>query len=183
MLKYALLGFLNYIPMTGYQLKQTMDTSTTHFWHAKLSQIYGTLKALEAEGLITSVVEEQEARPDRRIYTITEAGQRALAEWLSEPLVETELVKSSLLLKLFFSARLDKEALIAELRLQLNLHGRQAETYRTESRTVIESIAAQNPAVQKDAAIWEATRRFGEMYEEMYARWLEETIAMIEKNL
>lgn len=182
MLKYALLGFLNYVPMTGYQLKQYMDSSTAHFWHAKLSQIYGTLKALEAEGLITSVVQEQETRPDRRVYTITEAGQRAFSEWLNDPLVETEQVKSSLLLKLFFSARLDPETLIAELRLQHSLHRRQAETYRTETRAVIEGIAAQNPEVQKDAILWEATRRFGEMYEDMYVRWLEETITLIEKG-
>ena len=44
MLKYVLLGFLNYTPMTGYELKQFMDESTANFWHAKQSQIYTTLK-------------------------------------------------------------------------------------------------------------------------------------------
>jgi len=42
MLKHAILGFLKYKPSTGYEIKQTMDKSTGHFWHAKQSQIYTT---------------------------------------------------------------------------------------------------------------------------------------------
>jgi hypothetical protein len=30
--------------------------------------------------------------------------------------------------------------------------------------------------------VWEATRRLGEMYEETYIRWIEETNQIIEKN-
>ena len=180
MLKYALLGFLNYSSMTGYDLKQFMDHSTAHFWHAKQSQIYMTLKTLEEEGLITSVVEEQQSRPDRRVYTITDSGRAALDAWLAEPLVETEKTKSSLMLRLFFSARLSREALISELRIQQGLHRRQAEFFRTETRATIQGIAAQNPAVREDAVLWDATRHFGEMLEELYVRWLDETIQTLE---
>ena len=67
MLKYALLGFLKYESKTGYDLKQTMDKSTGHFWHAKQSQIYTTLKKLEENGLLISHPEPQERRPDRRV--------------------------------------------------------------------------------------------------------------------
>ena len=41
-LKHALLGLLNYRPMTGYDLKQRFDHSISHFWSANLSQIYPT---------------------------------------------------------------------------------------------------------------------------------------------
>jgi hypothetical protein len=30
--------------------------------------------------------------------------------------------------------------------------------------------------------MWEATRRFGELHEKMYIRWLDETIAMVEEK-
>jgi DNA-binding PadR family transcriptional regulator len=160
-----------------------MDTSTTHFWNAKQSQIYTTLKALEEEQLIQSVIEEQQSRPDRRVYSLTDAGRAALNGWLNEPLAETEQVKSSLLLKLFFSARLDKETVIAQLRVHLGLHRSQVELYRAETRATIEAISSQNPALQRDAVMWEATRHFGEIYEELYVRWLEETITTFEKEL
>ncbi len=62
MLKCALLGFLNYRPRSGYDLKQLMDVSTSNFWHAKQSQIYATLKKMEKDGLILSHIHPQESR-------------------------------------------------------------------------------------------------------------------------
>jgi len=54
MLKYILLEFLNYRPMTGCDLKKWIDQSTAHFWHAYHSQIYTTLRKMEADGLVQS---------------------------------------------------------------------------------------------------------------------------------
>ncbi len=45
-LEYAILGFLNYHPYTGYDLKKIFDTSIRHFWPADQSQIYRTLARL-----------------------------------------------------------------------------------------------------------------------------------------
>lgn len=182
MLKYALLGFLNYNSSTGYELKQRMDTSTNHFWHAKQSQIYTTLKKMEDAGLITSFLERQNSRPDRRVYTITEAGQKDLQKWLSESENGLDPVKHSLLLKLFFSAKQDKESILARLRRQRVLHEQQVDYYTSETAIVIKKIAASMPELRQDAFMWEATRRFGQLYEEMTLRWIDETIAMVEKE-
>ena len=54
--------------------------------------------------------------------------------------------------------------------------------YRGESIDVISEIITSRPDLKRDALLWEATRRFGEMYEEMFLRWLKETIAMVESN-
>ena len=87
-LRFALLGFLNLGPMTGYDLKKQLDRSTQNFWHAGLNQIYPTLKKMEDEGWITSTVEPQQARPDRVVYHMSETGRQELLEWLAEPLSE-----------------------------------------------------------------------------------------------
>ena len=183
MLDFALLGFLNYTPMTGYELKQNMDGSTSHFWNAKLSQIYATLKALEKKGWIQSTIQTQEDRPDKRVYTITAEGRGNLKDWLAEPLTELAPHKNALLLKLFFAAQTDRETVIALLHLQKNLHQRQADFYRTETRDLIQGILQRNPALEKDGIFWEASRRFGELYEEMYVKWLNETINSLEEAL
>jgi len=183
MLDFALLGFLSYSPMSGYELKQNMDVSTSHFWNAKLSQIYTTLKALEKKGWIRSTIHAQEDRPDKRVYTITPEGRINLQQWLAEPLTEIAPHKNTLLLKLFFAAQTDKETTIALLHLQKNLHQRQADFYRTETRDMIQGIVQQNPTLKKDGIFWEATRRFGELFEETYAKWLDETIHALEENL
>ncbi len=181
MLKYALLGFLRYESQTGYELKQTMDKSTGHFWHAKQSQIYTTLKKLEKDGLVISHPEPQESRPDRRVYEITQSGETALQEWLLQPVTKLDSTKQLLLLKLFFSGKLEKETLLTQLRLLRNLHGRQVELYKTESPDFINEIISLQPELKRDAHLWEATRRFGELHEKMYIRWLDETIARVEK--
>lgn len=180
MLKYALLGFLNYAPMTGYELKQRMDRSTQHFWHAKLSQIYRTLKELESAGEVTSALHAQDERPDRRVYTLTAAGRSDLLAWLAEPYDELGPKKETLVLKLFFSAGLDRATLLDQLRRQRELHRRQLACYQQETRENIRAAAQEFPALQADAKMWEAARRFGEMYEEVYVRWIEELMADLE---
>ena len=182
MLKYALLGFLKYESKTGYDLKQTMDKSTGHFWHAKQSQIYTTLKKLEEGGLLISHPEPQERRPDRRVYKITGSGEKALQEWLLQPVTKLDTAKELLLLKLFFSGTLEKETILTQLRLLRNLHERQAELYKTETPDFIQEITAFQPELKQDAHLWEATRRFGELHEKMYIGWLVETIAMVEEQ-
>ena len=179
MLKYALLGFLNYMPASGYDLKQLMDVSTANFWHAKQSQIYTTLKKLESDGMVVSHIEPQESRPNRRVYQITEAGQIDLADWLAQPLTIIEPRKETLLLKIFFSAQLEPQAILTQLHLQKNLHQADLEKYQTETKDVLRQFAASDD-MALDGQLWESSRRFGEMYEEMYIRWLDETIEIVE---
>ncbi len=179
MLKYALLGFLNYQSYSGYDLKQMMDVSTSNFWHAKQSQIYTTLKKLEQDGMVISQIEPQQSRPNRRVYKITESGQADLKSWLAQPIMTIEPRKETLLLKLFFSAQLDPQLILTELRLQRNLHQIELEQYQTTTKDVIRQFAASDD-MQDDAKLWEATRRFGELYAEMYIRWLDETLENID---
>jgi PadR family transcriptional regulator AphA len=182
MLPYILLGFLSYRPQTGYELKQLMDKSTGHFWTAKQSQIYTTLKKMEGQGWITSRVETQKARPDRIIYKITSPGQSALENWVSNPIRELDPHKNALLVKLFFSAPAGREALLTQLRLLQNLHQQKIRLYKSQAQSVIRESAARRPKLKKDALLWEATRRFGEHYEQMCLNWLDETITLVEEN-
>jgi DNA-binding PadR family transcriptional regulator len=114
-LRHVLLGFLNYGAMTGYELKKLFDVSVAHFWTAELSQIYPTLKRLEAEGLVEMEVEIQAERPNRKVYSITEDGHRELVEWLATP-PPIDQMREPLLISLFFSAALTKEQIIDVLR-------------------------------------------------------------------
>ncbi len=182
MLEYVILGTLNYAPMTGYELKQFMDSSTNHFWHAKQSQIYRTLKKLEEQVWVISQVEAQESRPDRRLYTITPAGHDTLQKWLAQPIIDIEPTKSIILLKLFFSASLGKEIILTQLRLQRTLHQQLAQEYTDESKTLIAQTAVEMPQLAKDTLLWDSTRRFGELLEEMIITWLDETISRIEEE-
>ena len=165
-------------------MKTQIDNSTGFFWHAKQSQIYRTLKALEDAELITSHVEPQDDRPDRRVYTITDTGKADLETWLAEPEQDITQKKDTLLLKLFFAARgsFDPQMLIAQLRLQRKLYVQQLDHLETRSQEALVDKRDRHPEFHTDVLLWEATHRFGMMYSQMYVQWLDEVIQMLENH-
>lgn len=181
MIQYILLGFLNYQPMTGYDLKRMLDHSTGHFWHAYHSQIYTTLRQMEKDGLVTSQFTQGEGAPDRRAYTITEKGQAELMGWLSHPMTETSPVKEELLVRLFFSGARPKDSVLAELTLQRDLHQRKLAEYRSMITAMeCDPPQAGDPRFARETIFWLATLKLGLRYEESYIEWLIETIQAIE---
>ena len=104
-LEYAILGFLHYKPLSGYDLKKIFDTSVQHFWSADQSQIYRTLARLADDGLAQVEVVPQEDRPDRKVYHITPAGREALHAWLQGPFPASPN-RSAPLIQVFFSGQL-----------------------------------------------------------------------------
>jgi DNA-binding PadR family transcriptional regulator len=98
----VILGMIALGRQTGYEIKQFVDKSTRHFWAASYGQIYPELRRLEKQGLVQSRPEPSGARA-RTVYQLTDAGQRALREWLisqNDPLYEP---RDEGMLKLFFS--------------------------------------------------------------------------------
>jgi DNA-binding PadR family transcriptional regulator len=112
-LEYAILGFLNYRPMTGYDLKKIFDNSVRHFWPADQAQIYRTLNRLSENGLVDMEIVEQSDRPDRKVYSITEAGKADLLRFLSGPPPLGE-PRSAPLIQVFFAGQLSDEEILAK---------------------------------------------------------------------
>ena len=103
-------GFLNIEPTTGYTLQQRFDSSVKSYWSATQSQIYRELKSLREQGLVTVVRKPGQGKPDQLVYHLTDAGQRALDQWLREP-VEPQQIRHPFLLKLSLSAGSDLEVI------------------------------------------------------------------------
>ena len=177
-LKYALLGFLSYQPMTGYDLKQRFDLSIYHFWNAKLSQIYPTLTRMKEEGLLTMDVEFQDDKPNRKVYHLTNSGRDELRRWLLEP-EDAPQLRIAFLIKVFFAGMLKKDDILAQLEHQLALHQAQLVDYQETVRNHIdESIEA--TGMKRDGEFWELTLEMGIKFEEGWIEWCEETIETIE---
>lgn len=179
MLKYILLGFLQYNPMTGYDLKAQLATSTMHFWHAYHSQIYTTLRTLEEDGLLESVMTD-ETPLGKRIYSITASGRAALDEWLAQPQTRVSPSKHELLVRLFFSGRRDKAAILDELRIQRRLHQDVLATYQQFPTQGWDNPPGSETRTASEPFFWLATLDYGQRYEEMYIAWLDDLIAQLE---
>jgi len=111
-LKHAILGFLSYSPASGYDLKASFDSSVRHFWPADQAQIYRTLSELTKDGLATVELVPQEDRPNKKIYTITDAGQEELRRWLVTPLPPQDH-RSAELIQVFFAGQLSDGEVLA----------------------------------------------------------------------
>jgi DNA-binding PadR family transcriptional regulator len=120
---YVILGLLTFKEMSGYDLKQLINKSITHFyWSPAKSQIYGELRRLESHGLVTMREVPQTLRPDKRLYHITPQGTEAMQKWLENSGVEPDSYKSALLLKVFFGHMLSPNmtsGLLEERRQQI----------------------------------------------------------------
>lgn len=110
-LEFAILGFLNYHPYTGYDLKKIFDSSVRHFWPADQSQIYRTLAALTQRSLAEMEKVPQEDRPDRKVYHITDSGREELRKWLVGPPPMDE-PRSAPLIQVFFSGMFTDEEIL-----------------------------------------------------------------------
>ncbi|MEO3934906.1 PadR family transcriptional regulator [Pseudarthrobacter sp. ATCC 49987] len=85
-LRYALLALLRVGPLSGYELQKQFSLSVGHVWHAPDSQIYPELRKMEAENLIEGEEQPRGQRATRRVYHVTDAGNRAFLAWMQTPL-------------------------------------------------------------------------------------------------
>ncbi|MFZ4300905.1 PadR family transcriptional regulator [Streptomyces cinereoruber] len=84
-LKHAVLATLLEGEASGYDLAKIFDVSVANFWAATPQQLYRELDRLAEAGLITARVVEQERRPNKRMFRLTDAGRRELTVYTSAP--------------------------------------------------------------------------------------------------
>lgn len=149
-IKYAILGFLQWRPLTGYDLKKMFELSDILYWSGSNNQIYRPLVKLHEAGLVTRQVEYQEDNPPRKIYTITAKGRAALREWLLEA-PNLPRIKHSLLIQLLWAD--DLEA--TDLDEMLTAY---EEALRVEILMLREKEARRDepPGESRAAQLWEA---------------------------
>ena len=85
----TLLGLLEREPSHGYDLKRDYDAYFGRGRPLAFGQVYATLSRLARDGKAVAGQVEPGAGPDRKRYTITEAGRSEVEAWLAEP-VEPE---------------------------------------------------------------------------------------------
>ena len=81
-IKFVILGYLSWQPLTGYDLKKIIADSEILPWSANNNQIYRALVELHGADWVTKTIEDQAGAPDRHVYTITGKGQEGLEDWI-----------------------------------------------------------------------------------------------------
>lgn len=125
-IQYAILGFLSWKPLSGYDLKKLFAASTVMHWSGNSNQIYRALVELHQQGLVTCEVQPQQGLPARKEYHITAAGQAALRQWvMSAP--EPPLLRNTFLVQLAWADQLtaaELDTLLASYEAEMDVHAR-----------------------------------------------------------
>ncbi len=184
---YGVLGLLAFWgPMTGYDIKRTFDHALSPVWSAAHSQVYKELRRMKYLGWADMEVEEQESRPDRKVYHITEEGKKALADWQGQP-AEVFQLHDELLLKMLFGSFATPEQLEKNLLTSIDQHEQRLLTYRQntqyifEHRSIQDGMQRHNPYAEEgqEDPFPTLLNRFAIDFEKTYLRWLNETLAFI----
>jgi len=178
-LKHAILGFLNYQPQTGYELKEVFDDSVQHFWPADQSQIYRTLNELMAEDYVTMEVVVQENRPNRKVYSITPSGQAELRRWLQMP-PPSQAPRSAGLIQVFFAGQLSNDEILQKFQMVADDCRQTLEVYHAISNETIADYEEQ--VGPREAFCWNLTVDLGLRLVQAQLEWADNVIKQIKRG-
>ncbi|MGO4257194.1 PadR family transcriptional regulator [Marmoricola sp. RAF53] len=120
-LEHALLVSLSERPAAGLELARRFERSIGFFWSATHQQIYKVLRRMETDGWVTAETQAQTGAPDKRVYTVTDAGRTALADWIATTTPRAGF-RSEIAVKMRAASYGDRDALHANLRELLQDH-------------------------------------------------------------
>jgi PadR family transcriptional regulator AphA len=168
---YGILGLLTFGDMSGYDLTKEVEGSIGYFWTPAKSQLYSELRRLAEGGFVTETHVPQESRPDKRIYSLTPEGRDALEEWLADPEIAPDSIRSVTLLKVFFGAHAPRDILIERIR--------SVAEQREQMLTALRSIEAEIKD-QPEEFFPYLTLRAGLLIGEANLRWAREVLELLE---
>jgi DNA-binding PadR family transcriptional regulator len=180
-LSYALLGLIARQPLSGYDLLQQMRQRVGPLWPVRHSQIYPELSRMEEQGLLIHEVIEQEERPDKKVYSITEAGRETLRQWIAEP-SPSDALRDEFLLKVYSLWLAEPEQMVARLRRQQEQHIQQRDWYEGTLARIRQHYGSELEQPQSPLFSSAITLRYGIGYEQHYLAWLQQVIEALEQR-
>lgn len=155
---------------TGYEIRRLcVEGECAYFVDASFGSIYPALARLETEGLVTSRTEQQDGKPAKKIYSITDAGRDAFVVELGEPLGD-DVFRSPFLLFARFAHILPPE--LVESRIQ-----EQVDKIAEELRT-LEAAAGERQLTPADKWVVEYGRTVLGVAEQYMRSHMHELITM-----
>lgn len=168
-LKHAILILLESQPGSGYDLVKRFKDGLGYFWNAKHQQVYLELKKLHEAGWLAFEAEQQDSRPDKKIYRLTEAGHAELLRWLADP-VQPNKINDALLVKLFGGAHTSIDNLREEMHRHVTVHRKTLDSLLSIERDFLALPDAQRAELRLPYL----TLRRGILGEQSWLAWADE---------
>jgi DNA-binding PadR family transcriptional regulator len=168
---------------SGYELARRFDRSIGYFWNATHQQIYRTLRTMEDDGWLSATLVVQRSRPDKKVYTVADAGRAELARWIAEPLTGrggalSDSRTRDVAVKLRGVAFGDQAALATQISALRAERAQLLDTYRGFEKTQFP-----DPSTLRDSALHQyLVLRGGIRAEESTIDWLDEVTSALQET-
>lgn len=158
--------------LSGWDIFKHARGSVAFFVPIGRSQIYSALPRLEQRGLIAGRDVEQEQRPRKRVFTLSDAGRAELHDWLAAG--DSSPTRDVFLLKVFFGAHTDPSAIRARI-LQR----------RSDARLIMAEMDARPDPAQLDFSnlddfFHRLTREWARGWAELAASWCDQALQALD---
>jgi PadR family transcriptional regulator, regulatory protein AphA len=187
---YGILGLLAFWgPLSGYDIKRLFDHMLAPMWGAAHSQIYKELRRMEELGWVDMKREEQEARPDRKVYSMTDKGTIALRKWQAQP-PDVLQMRDELLLKVLYGTFAAPGDLAQNIRVGITQHEMRLLAYRQSTQFMPtqgvfpHADKRHNPYATESEGdpYFGLITHFAIEFEKTYVRWLYEALEFVENG-
>ncbi len=181
-LKYAVLAALLEGEASGYELAKAFDVSLANFWPATPQQLYRELERLAQDGLIEARVVQQERRPNKRMFTLTEAGREDLSSFAVTPPRRPTAVRDELLVKIQALDAGDPEAARALIEERRTWARGKLDRYERLRERLLDGRSEDEYLVGADRIGPYLTLMGGIAFEEGNLRWCEQALALLRRR-
>ncbi len=180
-LREAVLAALLEGEASGYDLAKRFDAGIANFWSATPQQLYRELERLESEGLLSARVVRQERRPDKRLFTVTEAGIEALRSF-SHRTARPTAIRDDLLVQLQAADETDLDAVIGAVEQRMELSRAKLERYDRLAERMRDGLDEERYLREAQRVGPYLTLQRGRSFEHENLRWGATTLAILERR-
>ncbi|MGV9631711.1 PadR family transcriptional regulator [Streptomyces sp. NPDC003487] len=182
-LKYAVLAALLEGEASGYELSKVFDVSLANFWPATPQQLYRELERLAGDGLIEARLVQQERRPNKRMYALTEEGRAQLSAFAVEPPRRPTVIRDELLIKIQAMDGTDPAATRALIEERRSWARGKLDRYRRVRERLLAGRDEEQYLREADRVGPYLTLMAGISFEEENLRWCDRALAVLERRV
>lgn len=167
---------------SGYDLAKEFDASVANFWMATPQQLYRELDRLAEQGLIQARVVHQERRPNKRMFSLTDAGREAVTQ-LTAKAPKPSMMRDDLMIKVAAADAGDTRAVRDSIAERLQWAKAKLERYERLRTRLLAGRTEEEFVAEAERVGPYLTLLRGISFEQENVRWAERALTIIERRL
>ncbi len=167
---------------SGYDLAKTFDASVANFWMATPQQLYRELDRLADQGLIQARLVHQDRRPNKRMFSLTEAGYEAIEQFTSR-VPKPSVIRDELSVKVLAVDAGNAQAVRDSMVERLQWAKAKLQRYERMRVRMLDGRGEEEYLAQAERVGPYLTLLRGISFEEENIRWAERALTIIEHRL